>query len=129
MQRFTGLAARAGMQKHAEHRRAAARHPRADRTRRFDVADRLVDIRTHAPGYRLKHIAERPAEAAHIAALKRALRRIEEMIDGGEYKSARSMLMNLATRCAEWNYLFGAVLLNLSELDKALMPVAGRRVK
>ncbi|MBQ3574301.1 MAG: J domain-containing protein [Clostridia bacterium] len=52
---------------------------------------------------------------------KRALRRIAEMIEGGEYKSARSMLMNLATRCAEWNYLFGAILLKTSDVKKALI--------
>lgn len=52
---------------------------------------------------------------------KRALRRIEEMIDGGQYKRARSMLMNLATRCAEWNYLFGAILMKTSEVQKALI--------
>jgi len=58
---------------------------------------------------------------ADIEAEKRALRRIEEMIDGGEYKSARSMLMNLATRCAEWNYLFGAILMKTSDVKKALI--------
>ena len=52
---------------------------------------------------------------------KRALRRIEEMIDGGQYTSARRMLMNLGTRCAEWNYLFGAILMKTSEVQKALI--------
>ena len=31
------------------------------------------------------------------------------------------MLMSVATRCAEWNYLFGAVLLRLAETEKALI--------
>ena len=51
----------------------------------------------------------------------RALKRIEELIDGGQYPTARRMLMNVGTRCAEWNYLFGAVLLKMSETSKALI--------
>lgn len=51
----------------------------------------------------------------------RSLRRIEEMIDGGQYESARRMLMNITTRCAEWNYLFGAVLFKTCETRKALI--------
>ena len=63
-----------------------------------------------------------PGEALHDAEAEgRALRRIEEMIDGGQYESARRMLMNITTRCAEWNYLFGAVLLKTSETRKALI--------
>lgn len=62
-----------------------------------------------------------PYTCADADAEKRALRRIEEMIDGGQYLSARRMLMNLATRCAEWNYLFGAVLLKMREIQKALI--------
>ena len=61
------------------------------------------------------------ATCSDSEAEKRALRRIEEMIDGGQYKSARSMLMNLATRCAEWNYLFGAILMKTSDVKKALI--------
>jgi len=51
----------------------------------------------------------------------RQLRRIEELINGGQYPMARQMLMNFATRCAEWNYLFGAVLLKTSDIKKALI--------
>ena len=50
-----------------------------------------------------------------------ALQRVQALIDGGEYQSARRLLMGFNTRCAEWNYLFGAVLLNLAETDKALI--------
>lgn len=52
---------------------------------------------------------------------KRALRRIEELIEGGQYPMARRMLMEIATRCAEWNYLFGAMLLKTLEREKALI--------
>ena len=51
----------------------------------------------------------------------KALARIEEMIVRGHYQSARRMLMEISTRCAEWNYLFGAVLFKLCENEKALI--------
>lgn len=49
-----------------------------------------------------------------------ALRRVQALIDDGQYQSARKALMGFNTRCAEWNYLFGAVLLHQSDTDKAL---------
>ena len=51
----------------------------------------------------------------------RTLKRIEELIDGGQYPLARRMLMGIATRCAEWNYLFGAMLMKTSDTRKALI--------
>ena len=50
-----------------------------------------------------------------------ALKRVQALIDDGKYQSARRMLMGFDTRCAEWNYLFGAILLNQSETEKALI--------
>jgi len=50
-----------------------------------------------------------------------ALRRVQALIDDGQYQSARKLLMGFDTRCAEWNYLFGWMLLKLSETDKALI--------
>ena len=50
-----------------------------------------------------------------------ALRRVQALIDRGEYQSARRLLMGFDTRCAEWNYLFGWVLMRQSDLDKALI--------
>lgn len=52
---------------------------------------------------------------------ERTLKRIEELIDGGQYTLARRMLMGIATRCAEWNYLFGAMLLKLHDTSKAII--------
>ena len=49
------------------------------------------------------------------------LKRIEELISTGQYPQARQMLMNIATRCAEWNYLFGAVLMKTADIEKALI--------
>ena len=51
----------------------------------------------------------------------RTLRRIEKLIDGGQYPLARRMLMSIATRCAEWNYLFGAMLMKTRDTRKALI--------
>ena len=52
---------------------------------------------------------------------REALRQVQALIDDGKYQSARKLLMGFDTRCAEWNYLFGAVLLKLSEIEKALI--------
>ncbi|MBR1820732.1 MAG: J domain-containing protein [Clostridia bacterium] len=50
-----------------------------------------------------------------------ALKRVQALIDDGKYQSARKLLMGLGTRCAEWNYLFGWVLLRQSDTQKALI--------
>lgn len=62
-----------------------------------------------------------PVQLMDAEAEGRQLKRIEELIDGGNYPMARQMLMNIATRCAEWNYLFGAVLMKTSDVQKALI--------
>lgn len=49
------------------------------------------------------------------------LKQAQQLIDDGMYSSARKKLMGLNTRCAEWNFLFGRVLMQQSELDKALI--------
>ena len=48
-----------------------------------------------------------------------ALRCVQTLIDEGRYISAREMLMRFDTRCAEWTYLFGAVLLAQNDTEKA----------
>jgi len=50
-----------------------------------------------------------------------ALLRVQALIDDGKYQKARKLLMGFDTRCAEWNYLFGAVLLKLRDTEKALI--------
>ena len=52
---------------------------------------------------------------------REALTRVQALIDDGKYQSARKLLMGFDTRCAEWNYLFGAVLMKLRETEKALI--------
>ena len=49
------------------------------------------------------------------------LAKVQQLIDDGKYFAARKLLMGVTTRCAEWNYLFGAVLLRLCETEKALI--------
>lgn len=62
-----------------------------------------------------------PQQAAGDEEEKHQLRRIEDLINTGQYSNARQMLMNIATRCAEWNYLFGAVLMKTADVEKALI--------
>ncbi len=62
-----------------------------------------------------------PQQCADAESEARALKRIEELIDGGQYAMARRMLMNIASRCAEWNYLFGAMLMKTLDVRKALI--------
>lgn len=49
-----------------------------------------------------------------------ALKRVQKLIDDGQFLSARKALMGFNTRCAEWNYLFGALLLRQNDNEKAL---------
>ena len=46
---------------------------------------------------------------------------VRQLIDVGQYASARRLLMSCTTRCAEWNYLFGVVLAAMRETDKAII--------
>ena len=43
------------------------------------------------------------------------------LIDDGQYSNARAVLMQVSTRRAEWNYLFGLMLLHRREYEKALI--------
>lgn len=49
------------------------------------------------------------------------LKQVQQLIDDGLYSSARKKLMGLNTRCAEWNFLFGWVLMQTSEIEKAMI--------
>lgn len=46
---------------------------------------------------------------------------VRELLEIGQVGAARQALMRIATRNAEWNYLFGAVLLRLGEYEKAVL--------
>lgn len=49
------------------------------------------------------------------------LTRARALIEDGSLKDARALLMSMNTRCAEWNYLFGMLLLRLRDLRRALI--------
>ncbi|MEG2860345.1 MAG: DnaJ domain-containing protein [Clostridia bacterium] len=65
--------------------------------------------------------------AAHTDTLNEAtpesdqLEDVRKLLGLGQLSAARQALMRIATRSAEWNYLFGAVLLRLGELEKAVL--------
>ena len=46
---------------------------------------------------------------------------VRQLMDSGMYHSARRKLMGMSTRCAEWNYLFGWILMHNDEVEKALI--------
>lgn len=66
-------------------------------------------------------------QAVHCEGLNEAtpeyeqLEDVKKLLDLGQLSAARQALMRVATRSAEWNYLFGAVLLRLGEIEKAVL--------
>lgn len=63
----------------------------------------------------------RPAQSDGSEADAATLVKVQQLIDDEKYFAARKLLMAVSTRCAEWNYLFGAVLMRLRETEKALI--------
>jgi len=49
------------------------------------------------------------------------LAQVQQLIDDGNFSCARKLLGSFTTRCAEWNYLFGAVLMKTSDVQKAMI--------
>ncbi|NLF26362.1 MAG: J domain-containing protein [Clostridiales bacterium] len=49
------------------------------------------------------------------------LERARKLIDDGQFGNARQVLMEISTRRAEWNYLFGLMLMHRREFEKALI--------
>ncbi len=66
----------------------------------------------------LDHLKETRGETTE---LDDQLAQVRQLIDVGQYASARRLLMSFTTRCAEWNYLFGVVLAAMRETDKAII--------
>ena len=79
--------------------------------------NRMADINA---AYRacLNHVRERRGASS---AEDDGLAPVRQLIDVGQYASARRLLMSYDTRCAEWNYLFGIVLAAMRETDKAII--------
>ena len=46
---------------------------------------------------------------------------VRKLLELGQLSAARQALMRVASRGAEWNYLFGAVMLRLGEYEKAVL--------
>ncbi len=46
---------------------------------------------------------------------------VKRLMELGQLSAARQALLRVATRSAEWNYLFGALLLRLGEYEKAVL--------
>ena len=44
---------------------------------------------------------------------------VRKLMDIGQLPAARQALMRIASRTAEWNYLFGAILFRLGEVEKS----------
>ena len=84
-----------------------------------------------APGPERAWASEHMAEinSAYQTLLKKArskaaaegdvLDRARHLIDDGRLSTARELLMSIPTRCAEWNYLFGALHMKLADYRKA----------
>ncbi len=76
--------------------------------------DRMAEINA---AYRALLNAARAKDQNETEKLKKA----RQMIDDGRLTGARELLMGMPTRCAEWNYLFGALLMKLNDYNKALI--------
>ena len=49
------------------------------------------------------------------------LAEVQQLIDDGQFAIARRLLMAFTTRTAEWNYLFGALLVRTAEIEKGIL--------
>ena len=79
--------------------------------------EKMADINA---AYRLCLDGLRDARTA-AASDSEGLAQVRKLIDDGLYTTARKKLMGLNTRCAEWNYLFGALLMCQDDVQKALI--------
>lgn len=75
---------------------------------------RMADINTAYAAF-IKGARKRAATGEN------ELNRVKGLIDDGRLSTARELLMTMPTRCAEWNYLFGQLLMKLADYQKAAM--------
>lgn len=78
------------------------------------ACDRMAEINA---AYRALINSARAKDQNEAEKLKRA----RQMIDDGRLTGARELLMGMPTRCAEWNFLFGNLLMKLNDFNKALI--------
>lgn len=58
---------------------------------------------------------------ASSASESEQLQDVRKLMDLGQNSAARQALMRMESRSAEWNYLFGAVLMRLAEYEKSVL--------
>lgn len=81
---------------------------------RIWASDRMAEINA---AYRALMVSARTKDQNDAEKLSR----VRQMMDDGRLTGARELLMGMPTRCAEWNYLFGALLMKLNDYNKALI--------
>ena len=62
-----------------------------------------------------------PLAKGNSSSEEEKLRHARKLIENGQLEVARKLLIKLSMRTAEWNYLFGIVLLRMAEYRKALL--------
>ena len=78
------------------------------------ASERMAEINA---AYRALMNSARAKDQNELEKLKRA----RQMIEDGRLNGARELLMGMPTRCAEWNFLFGNLLMKLNDYSKALI--------
>lgn len=104
------------------HRELARRwHPDrfAEGPERLWAEKRMIEI-NQAFGEVLKQVS-RSEGLNETTSEYEQLEDVRKLMELGQLSAARQALMRVATRSAEWNYLFGAVLLRLGEIEKAVL--------
>lgn len=69
----------------------------------------------------LNYSASRSNVLSETGPEKEQLDDVRQLMAAGQLVAARHALMRVSFRSAEWNYLFGAVLLRLGEYEKAVL--------
>ena len=69
----------------------------------------------------LKHASGASSSVNGLTPEGEQLADAKRLMELGQLSAARQALLRVATRSAEWNYLFGAVLLKLGEYEKAVL--------
>ena len=69
----------------------------------------------------LKGPANAASSANEMTPERELLADARRLMEMGQLSAARQVLLNVAIRSAEWNYLFGSVMLKLGEYEKAVL--------
>ena len=69
----------------------------------------------------LKGLSSAVSSADEMTPERELLADARRLMELGQLSAARQALLNVAIRSAEWNYLFGSVMLKLGEYEKAVL--------